>query len=75
MGLVRGLLYAGAHSALVTLWEVDDDSTAEFICSFYEHRKTAPSIAEALRLATREIRERHPHPYYWAPFVLVGNPG
>jgi len=71
LGLVRGLLYAGAQSALVTLWDVDDSSTAKLMKSFYslmqQHGK-----AEALQAAMLEIRKEYPHPYYWAPFVLVG---
>src|SRR5207245_2941039 len=37
LGLVRGLLYAGALSVLVTLWDVNDQSTAEFMKWFYQH--------------------------------------
>jgi CHAT domain-containing protein len=39
---------------------------------FYEALKTNKNKAEALRQATLEIRRLHPHPFYWAPFVLVG---
>src|SRR5450756_2216936 len=40
LGLVRGLLYAGAQGVLVTLWDVNDRSTAEFMKLFYEALKT-----------------------------------
>ena len=72
LGLVRGLLYAGAQGVLVTLWDVNDQSTAEFMKLFYEHLKTNPSKARAVQYATAELRKKYPHPYYWAPFVLVG---
>lgn len=72
LGLIRGALYAGARSLLLTLWEVNDRSTAEFMTSFYKRLPGATSKAEALADAAREVREMHPHPYYWAPFVLVG---
>jgi CHAT domain-containing protein len=72
LGLVRGLLYAGAQGVLVTLWDVNDQSTAEFMKLFYEHLKTNPNKAQAVQYATAEIRKKYPHPYYWAPFVLVG---
>lgn len=75
VGLVRGLLYAGARSVLVTLWDVNDDSTTRFMASFYQHQQAGLRPAEALRTAMRELRETHPHPYHWAPFVLVGEPG
>jgi CHAT domain-containing protein len=72
IGLARGLLHAGAHSLLLTLWEVHDRSTAEFMRAFYRNLRGGYGKAEALQYATQEIRERYPHPYYWAPFVLVG---
>ena len=71
IGLVRGLLYAGAQSLLLTLWDVDDGSTAKLMELFYR-LMTQHDKAEALRAAMLEIRKEYPHPYYWAPFVLVG---
>jgi hypothetical protein len=75
LGLVRGLLYAGAQGVLVTLWDVNDQSTAEFMKLFYEHLKTNPNKAQAVQYATAEIRKKYAHPFYWAPFVLVGKYG
>ena len=75
LGLVRGLLYAGAQGVLVTLWDVNDQSTAEFMKLFYEHLKTNPNKAQAVQHATAEIRKKYAHPFYWAPFVLVGKYG
>ena len=72
MGLVRGLLYAGARSALVTLWDVNDESTAEFMKGFYKELGRSKGKAKALRAAMLDLRRQFPHPYYWAPFVLVG---
>lgn len=74
VGLTRGLLYAGAQSVLVTLWDVNDASTATFMRRFYHHLAKGSQRAQALRLTMRDIREHYPHPYYWAPFVLVGKP-
>ncbi|HUN63890.1 MAG TPA: CHAT domain-containing protein [Candidatus Sulfotelmatobacter sp.] len=72
LGLIRGALYAGARALLLTLWEVNDRSTTTFMTSFYRQLPTAPSKAAALAQAAREVREQHPHPFHWAPFVLVG---
>src|SRR6185295_15802231 len=72
LGLARGLFCAGAASLLVALWEVPDESTAEFMKAFYDRFPSAPNRAEALRDAIREIRDRYPHPVHWAPFVLSG---
>jgi CHAT domain-containing protein len=72
LGLARGLFRAGAASLLLTLWEVPDQSTAEFMTAFYDRVQTRPNRAAALREAILELRERHPHPLHWAPFVLMG---
>ena len=72
LGLIRGLLYAGAHSLLLTLWDVHDDSTADFMAIFYRRFRDGVGKADALRGAMIELRERYPHPYHWAPFTLIG---
>lgn len=72
VGMMRGLLFAGARSVLLTMWQVDDLSTAEFMSSFYALLVKGSSKTEAVSAAMREVRQRFPHPYYWAPFVLVG---
>jgi CHAT domain-containing protein len=72
MGLIRGALYAGARSLLLTLWDVNDLSTSGFMTSFYKRLKQSGNKASAAACAAREVREEHPHPYYWAPFVIVG---
>lgn len=72
MGLKRGLLYAGAQGLLLTLWDVHDQSTAEFMKLFYSRMRSDTNKARALQYAAREIREEFSHPFYWAPFFLVG---
>ena len=75
LGLIRGFLQAGARSLLVTLWEIDDSSTNEFMRCFYREVGKERSLAIAVQRAIYEIRERYPHPYFWAPFLLIGEPG
>jgi CHAT domain-containing protein len=72
LGLIRGLLYAGAQSLLLTLWDVHDQTTAEFMECFYRRVQDGSGKPSALRGAMAELRERHPHPYHWAPFTLIG---
>jgi CHAT domain-containing protein/tetratricopeptide (TPR) repeat protein len=72
IGLVRGLLSAGAQSLLLTLWDVNDSSTAYFMKAFYTRLFNRADHALALRQAMVELKDRNPHPYYWAPFILVG---
>jgi CHAT domain-containing protein len=72
LGLIRGLLYAGARSLLLTLWDVHDRSTAEFMTSFYRRFQDGQEKGTAMQGAMIDLRSRYPHPYYWAPFTLVG---
>jgi len=72
LGLQRGLFCAGATTLLLSLWDVHDESTARLMCSFYSKYAETADMAGALQYAMIAVRERCPHPYYWAPFVLVG---
>ncbi|MGH9790995.1 MAG: CHAT domain-containing protein, partial [Candidatus Acidiferrales bacterium] len=72
LGLVRGLFSAGAQSLLLTLWDVNDKSTAEFMRLFYGRLRDSGDKAGAVRDAMLELRSKYPHPYYWAPFLLIG---
>ena len=76
IGLTRAFLYAGVPSVAVSLWQVADHSTAELMVKFYRQLDCATDKAEALRQAKLEMMQnpRYGHPYYWAPFVLVGEP-
>jgi CHAT domain-containing protein/predicted negative regulator of RcsB-dependent stress response len=73
LGLVRGLVYAGVRAALVSLWDVHDRSTLEFMTAFYRSLTTGADKALALQKAAQCVRQRYPHPYYWAAFNIVGN--
>lgn len=75
IGLNRAFLYAGTPSVIATLWKVNDFTTQEFMIAFYQQLKQGKSKAEALRTAQQKIRSEYPHPYYWAGFVLTGDPG
>ena len=72
IGLARGLFQAGAQSLLLSLWDVHDQSTADFMAAFYERLQGGEDKAMAVRRAMLQLRERYPHPYQWAPFVLMG---
>lgn len=76
LGLAGIAVRSGARSTVATLWSVQDNSTAELITHFYTALKQ-PGIsrAEALRQAQLSLLRspNYQHPYYWAPFVLVGN--
>jgi CHAT domain-containing protein len=72
VGLARGFLLAGAPSLLVSLWMVDDAATAELMASFYRSLLAGARPAAALRAAQCELLASRPHPFFWAPFVLIG---
>lgn len=76
-GLSRAFFCAGTSSVLVSLWNVSDRSTADFMTNFYKGlRQDGFNKATAVREARlKMIRSKnYSHPYYWAPFILVGNP-
>jgi CHAT domain-containing protein/TolA-binding protein len=77
MGLTRAFMYAGAPLVGVSLWSVDDKSTALLMSDFYKQLLTADAVrpAGALRDARRNMiaSQKYSAPFYWAPFVLVGD--
>jgi CHAT domain-containing protein len=77
LGLMRAFLAAGAASLIVTLWTVHDESTATLMQHFYRALLAGETKAAALRQAQLALRHStpHAHPYYWAPFRLVGDSG
>ena len=72
LGLQRGLFCAGAGSLLLSLWDVHDRSTAELMQAFYKGFTESSDMAGSLQSAMKQLRQQNPHPYFWAPFVLVG---
>ena len=74
LGFMRGFLYAGARSLLLSLWNVNDKSTAALMVHFYREWQKGVAKSTALRSAMLAVRAEHIHPFYWAPFLLVGNP-
>lgn len=76
LGLAGIAVRSGARSTLATLWSVNDQSTSLFMTEFYRlFIQGGVTKAEALRQAQLSLLKssEYQHPYYWAPFVLVGN--
>ncbi len=76
LGMAGIAVRSGARSTLATLWAVNDASTARFITEFYQrllqpHVSKAQAVREA-QLALLQSQE-FSHPFFWAPFILVGN--
>jgi CHAT domain-containing protein len=83
-GLMRAFLSAGAASLVLSLWAVEDRSTMRFMTLFYEALAQGHDKGEALREVQRcfvegignpETADFYQHPYFWAPFYLVGDAG
>jgi CHAT domain-containing protein len=75
VGLSRAFIYAGSPSVIASLWTVDDKASGVLMNSFYQHLKRGMSKAAALAAAQRETRATYPNPFYWAAFILTGDPG
>lgn len=76
LGLAGLAVRSGARSTLATLWSVNDNSTADLMAEFYRTLTTKDiSKAEALRQAQLKLLQNpdYKHPFFWAPFILVGN--
>jgi CHAT domain-containing protein/Tfp pilus assembly protein PilF len=67
----------GAEAIIASLWSVADSSTSELMQEFYRSRQSQPPLtkAEALRQAQLKLlrSDKYGHPYFWAPFILIGN--
>jgi len=65
----------GAKAVLATLWPVADESTRQLMQAFYGTRAPGTTKGEAMRSAQLALLrgERYAHPYFWAPFILIGN--
>lgn len=77
LGLAGLAVRSGARTTLATLWQVSDRSTADLMIRFYQElaSQTTPSKAKALQMAQLALLKnpQFQHPFYWAPFVLLGN--
>ncbi|MFT3817813.1 MAG: CHAT domain-containing protein [Rubrivivax sp.] len=80
LGMSGTALKARARSALGTLWPVSDDAANRVMASFYRRLAQhggagAPSRVQALREAQLELLQdpKRQHPFYWAPFILIGD--
>jgi tetratricopeptide (TPR) repeat protein len=73
VGLARGFLGAGAATLVASLWLVQDETTSWMMERWYARMRDGAGRTTALREAQLALKERCPHPYYWAPFVLIGH--
>jgi len=79
IGMTKAWFYAGASSVIASLWYVNDRSTALLMEKMYTELSNGVEKSEALRQAklwmlSASEQANYRHPYYWAPFVLHGDP-
>lgn len=72
-GLPLALQAAGAQAVVVSLWQVNDDSTMMLMTQFFDRLCRGDSKTAALQFAARTVRDNYPHPRFWAPFIAVGS--
>jgi len=74
LGLTWSLFAAGCPTQVVSQWSVDDRATADLMSSFYGNLKKGMGKSDALRAASLTMMHSpdHRHPFYWAPFIVVG---
>jgi len=76
VGLTRAFFYAGARSVVASLWMVNDQSTALLMEDFYGQYLKGEDASTSLRKAKlgllRGTDSRFRHPFFWAPFVMMG---
>jgi CHAT domain-containing protein len=70
----------GAKAVVATLWSVADESTRELMRRFYQLRRAQPEMTKAEALGQAQLallrgesqKAPYAHPFYWAPFILIG---
>ena len=77
MALTRAFMYAGAPTVGVSLWSVADKSTADLMTDFYKRLLTAEGTTSSSALRSAQLDmitgKKYSAPFFWAPFVLVGD--
>ena len=76
IGLTWAFFVAGVPATVVSQWSVDSESTSALMVQFHRNLLAGLPKAEALRRAELKLLRdpRYNHPFYWAPFVVVGDP-
>ena len=72
IGLARGFLTAGASNIVLSLWTVNDEATARLMTGMYRGLQRGLSVSASLNAERSKMIEEGIHPYFWAPFVIIG---
>jgi CHAT domain-containing protein len=72
IGFSRAFIYGGTPTVCVSLWNVSDMATGELMKKFYYYLKNN-NKSKSMRLAQLDIMKKYRHPFFWGPFVLIGD--
>ena len=74
--MTRAFQYAGARSLVASRWPVADQASGPLMIAFHRHLRRGLAKDAALQRAMQEVRAnpKTSHPYFWAPFFLIGDP-
>ena len=71
-GLQRAIKVAGAESLIMSMWEIDDNTTQELMTYFYDYWiDKKMTKRRAFKSAQEIIRTKYKHPYYWGAFIII----
>ena len=70
-GLQRGFKKAGAHTIVMSLWNVSDEATQLLMTEFFKNLTSGKNKREAFVAAQKVVRKKYPHPGLWAAFVMI----
>ena len=74
-GLRRAIQVAGARTLVMSLWDVNDGATQQLMVEYYIRLRRGEGRVDAMRAAMEKVRQQYAHPYYWAPFIVLGEDG
>lgn len=74
-GIVRPLVAGRNRNLVLSLWNVDDVATSEFVKAFYEQLARSNDVADAFAMSQGQLRQKYPNPYIWAAFYLMRGGG
>jgi CHAT domain len=70
MGILRPLTAARNRNIILSLWNVDDEATKEFVSAFYQNLSLTKHVADSFHFAQAAVKAKYPQPYFWAAFYL-----
>lgn len=70
IGILRPLTASRNKNIILSLWNVSDAATGEFVKAFYSNLATSQDVKASFHYAQDQLKSQYPHPYYWAAFYL-----